>query len=87
MENYIPPFDITIDMLDYISSIMEKIGMLDNYSSFNKMPSLRRINRIKSIHSSLSIEANSLSFKQVKDVLDGKTVIGPEDDMHMNLIR
>ena len=66
MNNYIPPFTITNIMLDRISSIMKKIGKLENYKDLNKMPVLRRNNRIKSIHSSLAIEANSLSFDQVK---------------------
>ncbi len=81
MNNYIPPFDITNIMLDRISSIMKKIGKLDNYKDLNKMPILRRNNRIKSIHSSLAIESNSLSFDQVKDIIDGKTVIGPQDEI------
>ena len=62
MTDYKPPFTITNKMLDYVSSIMEKIGKLDNYTNFNKMPLLRRNNRIRSIHSSLAIEANSLSL-------------------------
>lgn len=77
MKNYIPPLTITGKMVDYISSIMEKIGKLDNYANFNKMPTLRKNNRIRSIHSSLAIEANSLSINQVKDLISGKTVIGP----------
>lgn len=81
MDNYIPPFTITNKMLDYISSIMEKIGKLDNYTNFNKMPVLRRNNRIKSIHSSLAIEANSLTLNQVKDVIAGKIVIGPQKEI------
>ena len=81
MDNYIPPFDITNIMLDRISSIMKKIGKLDNYKDLNKMPVLRRNNRIRSIHSSLAIEANSLSFDQVKDIIDGKKVIGPQDEI------
>ena len=81
MDNYIPPFDITNIMLDRISSIMKKIGKLDNYKDLNKMPVLRRNNRIRSIHSSLAIEANSLSFEQVKDIIDGKKVIGPQDEI------
>ena len=75
MKNYIPPFTITSKMFDYISSIMEKLGKLDNYDNFNKMTILRRNNRIRSIHSSLAIEANSLSIDQVKDLISGKTVI------------
>ena len=81
MDNYIPPYNITNAMLDRISSIMKKIGKLDNYKDLDKMPILRRNNRIKSIHSSLAIEANSLSFDQVKDIIDGKTVIGPQDEI------
>ena len=81
MDNYIPPFDITNIMLDRISSIMKKIGKLDNYKDLNKVLVLRRNNRIRSIHSSLAIEANSLSFDQVKDIIDGKKVIGPQDEI------
>ena len=81
MVNYVPPFAITNKMLDYVSNIMEKIGKLDNYTNFNKMPVLRKNNRIKSIHSSLAIEANSLSLGQVKDVIAGRTVIGPQKEI------
>lgn len=81
MEEYIPPYEITNEMLDRVSSIMKKIGKLDNYKNLNKMPVLRKNNRIKSIHSSLAIEANSLSLEQVKDVINGKTVIGPKKEI------
>lgn len=81
MNNYIPPFEITNIMLDYVSSIMKKIGKLDNYKDFKKMPILRRNNRIHSIHSSLAIEDNSLSFNQVKDIIDGKLVIGEKKEI------
>lgn len=81
MENYVPPYTITNAMLEYVSSIMEKIGKLDNYTNYEKMPNLRRNNRIKSIHSSLAIEANSLSLDQVKAVISGKSVIGPEKEI------
>ena len=81
MDNYIPPFTITSTMLDRVSSIMKKIGKLDNYKDLNKMPILRRNNRIKSIHSSLAIEANSLSLEQVKDIIDGKLVLGPKKEI------
>lgn len=81
MEKYIPPFTITNEMLDLVSSIMKKIGKLENYNDLNKMPVLRRNNRIKSIHSSLAIEANSLSLEQVKDVIEGKLVVGPKNEI------
>lgn len=80
MNNYVPPFEITNTIIDYISRIMEKIGKLDNYTNFNKKPLLRKNNKIRSIHSSLAIEANSLSLKQVQDVIDGKLVIGKQKE-------
>ncbi|MEG2275570.1 MAG: Fic family protein [Clostridia bacterium] len=81
MEKYIPPYTITTQMLSYVSEIMEKVGKLNNYYNLEKMPVLRKNNRIKSIHSSLAIEANSLSLEQVKDVINGKIVMGPEKEI------
>lgn len=81
MENYIPPYEISNKMLDYVSKIMEKIGKMDNFNNLNKMPILRKNNRINSIHSSLSIEANSLTINQVKDVINDKLVIGPQKEI------
>ena len=81
MNNYNPPFEITNNMLELVASIMKKIGKLDNYKDLNKMPILRRNNRIRSIHSSLAIEANSLSLKKVTDIIDGKLVVGDQQDI------
>lgn len=81
MSNYVPPFEITSEMLLKVSSIMKKVGKLDNYNELNKMPILRRNTRIESIHSSLAIEANSLSLDEVRDVIDGKSVLGPEKEI------
>lgn len=81
MGKYVPPFEISNEMLNLVSSIMEKIGKLSNYAYLDKMPILRRNNRIKSIHSSLAIEANSLSLGQVKDIINGKLVLGPQKEV------
>lgn len=81
MENYVPPFELTNDMLEKVSSIMEKIGKLDNYNTFDKNPYLRKQTRINSIHSSLAIENNKLTLNQVKDVINGKVVIGKQKDI------
>lgn len=81
MDNYVPPFTVTNTMLEYVSSIMEKIGKIDNYTKLEKMPNLRRNNKIKSIHSSLAIEANSLSLDQVKAVIAGKVVLGSKKEI------
>ena len=76
MKNYQPPFQITNAMLTYVASISEKIGKITATSNLSSKPHLRKNNQIKSIHSSLKIEANSLSLGQVRDIIDGKTVLG-----------
>ena len=81
MEGYNPSYSITEDMLNLVASISEKIGKIDVYHNFDAKPHLRRNNRIKSIHSSLKIEANSLSMGEVKDVIDGRIVLGPEREI------
>lgn len=81
MDKYIPPYKITNKMLDYISKIMEKVGEINSYINLNKMPELRKQNRINSIHSSLAIENNQLSLFQVEDVINGRMVIGDKKDI------
>ena len=81
MENYKPPFTITNEILSYVSSISEKIGRIAIISNLEAKPHLRRNNRIKSIHASLKIEANSLSLGQVRDVINGKTVFGEQKEI------
>lgn len=78
---YKPPFSITAVMTSKCISITEKLGQITSFQSLKRMPVLRRNNQIKSIHSSLSIEANSLSLEQVKDVIDGKAVIGSQKEI------
>ena len=81
MEDYKPPFMITNNILGYVSSISEKIGRITAISNLESKPHLRKNNRIKSIHSSLKIEANSLSLGQVRDVINGKTVLGEQKEI------
>lgn len=78
---YRPPFSITTEMLSRSISITEKLGKITAFSSLKRMPTLRRNNKIKSVHSSLVIEANSLSLGQVRDVIAGKQVIGPQKEI------
>ena len=81
MERYMPPFTITNQMLMLVAEIAEKTGNISNFHSFETKPHLRRNNRIRSIHSSLAIEANSLSLDEVRSVISGKTVIGPQKEI------
>lgn len=81
MGDYIPPFTITNEILSYVSSISEKIGRITAISNLDAKPHLRKNNRIKSIHSSLKIEENSLSLGQVRDVINGKNVLGEQKEI------
>lgn len=42
---------------------------------------LRKANRIRTIHSSLAIEHNSLTLQQVTDIVNGKRVLGAPDEI------
>lgn len=81
MENYQPPFTMTEEITNLIVEIGEYVGSIGILNSMRKNPVLRRENRIKTIHSSLAIEHNSLSLEQVTDVIDGKHVWGPPQEI------
>lgn len=76
MDGYKPPFTITNSILSHVASVSEKVGRITVMSNMENKPHLRKNNRIRSIHSSLKIEANSLSLSQVRDVINGKLVLG-----------
>lgn len=80
-DKYIPPYEITDEMLELVSEIMENLGKLSGVNKLEKLPRLRRVSRIKSIHSSLAIENNTLTFEQVTDVINGKRVLAPQKDI------
>lgn len=78
---YKPPFEITSKIIELISNISEKIGEI-NYLQDNPYHiQLRKENRIKTIHSSLAIENNSLSLKQITAIIDGKHVLGNPNEI------
>lgn len=81
MLTYKPPYDITTTMLNRVAAIMKMIGQFSSMNNLSNQPLLRRKNQIKSIHSSLAIENNQLSESQVKDLVNGKLVIGPQKDI------
>ncbi|MEN2489169.1 Fic family protein [Flavobacterium sp. B11] len=76
-----PPYDITPIILKLISSISEKIGALNTLYLDKQSPKLRKQNRIKTIHSSLQIEGNTLTEEQITALIENKRVIGPQKDV------
>lgn len=81
MSGYIPPYTISNKMLELVSEISEKVGRITSHKELESKPHLRRNNRIRSIHSSLKIEANSLSLSDVRDVINGHLVLGDQKEI------
>ena len=81
MSSYVPPYTISNRMLELVSDISEKVGKISSHKELESKPHLRRNNRIKSIHSSLKIEANSLSLSEVRDVINGHLVLGDQKEI------
>lgn len=81
MSDYTPPFHITDEITNLVAAISEQIGRITILSHGNLNPRLRRENRIKTIHSSLAIEHNSLSLEQVTAILDGKRILGNPNEI------
>lgn len=75
MKNYAPPFTMNETIAKLVDSIEgELVGISIN-------PKLRKENRIKTIHSSLAIEANTLSLEQVTSIIAGKRVLGNPNEI------
>lgn len=81
MRNKKPPFEITNEIIDRVAEIAELVGRLNVNPQLTSNPTLRRSNRIRTIHGSLAIEQNTLSLEQVTAVLNGKHVLAPPKDI------
>lgn len=81
MKNKKPPFEITNTIIDAVAEIAELVGRLTMTNQISDNPTLRRSNRIRTIHGSLAIEQNMLSLEQVTAVLNGKHVLAPPKDI------
>lgn len=78
---YQPPFTLNSQILDLVADIAQKVGRVDAYGQISRSLQLRKENRIRTIHSSLAIENNTLSLEQVTAVIEGKHVIAPPKDL------
>lgn len=78
---YTPPFEITSRIIELISNISEKVGEIASIQNSPYHIQLRKENRIKTIHSSLAIENNSLSLEQITAIIEGKKVLGNPNEI------
>lgn len=81
MKKYTPPFTVTPKILKLLQDIAKAVGVLEGRKLVNIPLNLRRANNIKTIQASLAIEGNTLSIDQITDLLAGKRVLGPEQDI------
>lgn len=79
--SYEPPFKITSKAINLISQISEKIGEINTLENTERTVQLRKKNRIRTIHSSLAIENNSLTIEQITAIIEGKRVLGPPNEI------
>lgn len=79
--SYEPPFRLTDSIVGRIVEIGALTGRASALDALPPNPRLRRENRIRTIHSSLAIENNTLSLDQVTAVLEGKRVLAPAKDI------
>lgn len=80
MPTYEPPFAPNNRIFTLAAEIGVGVGKLEIQENQEGLK-LRRENRIRSIHSSLAIENNTLSLDEVADVINGKRVIAPPRDI------
>ena len=74
---YVPPFTVSAEAINLIAEISAQIERYAIRLEQEDGLRLRKANRIKTIHSSLAIEGNTLSEDEVRDIVDGKTVVAP----------
>lgn len=78
---YRPPFSLNDNIINMLAKISELVGKVSVLHKESISPRLRRENRIKTIHSSLAIEHNSLSLEQVTAVINGKRILGAPQEI------
>ncbi|WP_010259698.1 Fic family protein [Treponema primitia] len=76
-----PPYTITEKAADYLAKIVETVTRLEFGTGFKRDIKLHRENRVRTIHSSLAIEGNSLSLGEVSAVIEGKVVAGKQEEI------
>ncbi len=81
MNSYTPPFTITSKILNLVSEITEVVTKLELLEPKSISPTLRKVNKIKTITGTLEIEGNTLGEKKVTAILEGKRVLGSQKEI------
>lgn len=78
---YQPPFKLSTEILNLVAEISALVERFVIRLEQTDGLKLRKANKIKSIHSSLAIEGNSLSEDVVSDIINGKRVFAPRREI------
>jgi Fic family protein len=76
-----PPYEITNKILALYGQITEALGICQSILLVKPEAKLRKQNRIKTIHSSLAIEGNTLNIEHVTALIENTHVVGPKKDI------
>jgi Fic family protein len=76
-----PTYTLSPKSIDLAAKIAEMVGELQGSGEYARNLHLRKVNRLRSIQSSLAIENNSLSLDQVSDVVNGRRVLGKPSEI------
>jgi len=79
--NNMPPFQITPRILFLSQEISKHLGILQGAKLYPLSIHLRKNNKIKTIQSSLAIEGNTLTTKQITAISEGKRILGKAEDI------
>ena len=76
-----PTYTISSKAIELVAKIAEMVGELQGSGEYARNLHLRKVNRLRSIQSSLAIENNSLSLDQVSDIVNGNRVLGKPSEI------
>ncbi len=76
-----PLYKITAEILSLIVKISEQLGEIKAANLIKPRTELRKINKVKTIQSTLEIEGNTLDLEQITAIIDERRVIGPEKEI------
>ena len=76
-----PPYEINNRILFLYGQITEALGICQSILLVKPEAKLRKQNRIKTIHSSLAIEGNTLNIEHVTALIENSHVVGPKKDI------
>jgi hypothetical protein len=72
-----PPFAVTAPILTLVAEIAERVGHGIVAAEGPASRRLRRVNRVRTIHGTLTIEGRRLQEDQITAILDGKRALAP----------